>query len=246
MAIRRAARPEHHFTQIRNDVLRDPRLSYRARGLLAVILSHSDDWTTSAESLARQGQEGRDAIRTALTELEDAGYLKREKTQDERGRWATHAVVYDVPQGAVQPTLDSTGDGFPGVGFPAVGFPGPIKNTIKNTSPNGEAATAAGDSGAKAPAPADVVAKDVYDHAKGMVKYMAVRTVATRALKLDGQTPESIAGAMKSVYDAGRPVTLETVGQHLAGNTGSGKWSRAAKQDLAAHADYWAQPGATF
>lgn len=247
MAIRRAARPEHHFTQIRNDVLRDPRLSYRARGLLAVILSHSDDWTTSAEALARAGSEGRDAIRTALSELEDAGYLKREKHQDERGRWSTQAVVYDAPQGPVQATLDSTDDGFPGVGFPAVGFPGANKNTNKNTSPNGEAGKPAPTAKAKAPAPADVVARAVYDHAQGMVNYQAVRGVAVKALKLEGQTPETVTAAMLTAREAGKPLTADVV-DHVLKNGGvrSGKWNPAARADLTAHADHWATPGAQF
>lgn len=251
MAIRRAARPESHFTQIRNDVLRDARLSYRARGILAVILSNADDWTTSSEALARQGAEGRDAVRTALTELETAGYLRREKRQGENGQWSTQAVIYDQPQAAVQPPL--TDDGFSGVGFPAtddgkpgVGFPGPNKNTNKNTSPYGGAAAAAAPVEPKPKAPADVVATEVYEHAAGMVKYMAVRQIALRALKLDGQTPETVAAAMIAVHGMGKPVTLETVGQFLRGTTGgSGKWTAAAKADVNAHADHWSS-GAGF
>jgi hypothetical protein len=96
--IRRAARPTHDFTIIRNDVLRDSRLSYRARGILAAILSRPDNWTIRSEQLAREGGEGRDAIRTALKELRDFGYLRSVSYQDaETGRFHTDQVVFDYP-----------------------------------------------------------------------------------------------------------------------------------------------------
>lgn len=97
MTIVRAARPDRKFTILRNEVLQDERLSYRARGVLASILSRPDNWRCSAWDLARDGSEGRRAILTALTELEDAGYLRRSKRQDEAGRWCTESVVYDRP-----------------------------------------------------------------------------------------------------------------------------------------------------
>lgn len=100
MTIIRAPRPTMHFTVIANDVLRDERLSYRARGVLVSILSRPDNWRTDATMLAREGVEGRDAILTALKELEEAGYILRKKMQDKRGRWATTTLVFDTPQAA--------------------------------------------------------------------------------------------------------------------------------------------------
>jgi hypothetical protein len=57
-----------------------------------------DNWRTSAETLARQGLEGRDAIRAAINELIRAGYARRVKAQDDRGRYTTELHFYDTPK----------------------------------------------------------------------------------------------------------------------------------------------------
>lgn len=74
------------FTQLPNAWVRDKRLSYKARGLLAELMSHAVGFEVSRERLARNGQDGDRAIRTAIQELEDAGYLERSQTRHEDGR----------------------------------------------------------------------------------------------------------------------------------------------------------------
>lgn len=219
MAIYRAPRPDNHFTQVRNDVLRDDRLSFRARGILAAVLSYPDDWQTTSEALARSGAEGRDAIRTALTELETCGYLRRVKRQDERGRWSTQAVIYDTPDAppvSVQEDLfsgTSTDDGIPGVGSPVIGKPGPTRTLSTNTSPDGEGDDSA--EGAKGKAPADQVAAAVYEAMDKMGNYMALRSVAGKALKA-GHSQEAVQVAMLGLLNASKPLTGQTLYQALS------------------------------
>lgn len=99
MILHRAKRQARNFTIIGNDLLRDPDLSYRARGVLACILSYPDEYRIDSMTLARAGGEGRDAIRTALSELESAGYLVRERSNDPvTGRWVSRITVYDERQ----------------------------------------------------------------------------------------------------------------------------------------------------
>jgi biotin operon repressor len=100
-----------------NAVIRDSRLSYRARGVLLEILSRPDNWRVSGDSLARSGKEGRDAILTALKELRDCGYIRMVKIRKEDGTFETTNYVYDSPQDVApspeNPTTDSVEPPYP-------------------------------------------------------------------------------------------------------------------------------------
>jgi hypothetical protein len=64
---------------------------------------------------------------TALTELEDFGYLKRVKKQDEAGKWSTCTYVYDMPVDKSVDNSSKSGDKkatevrLPNVGKPNAG-----------------------------------------------------------------------------------------------------------------------------
>jgi len=73
---------DDHFTQIPNAWLRDNRLTLKARGLMSLLMSHRAGWSLSINTLADQNQEGKDAIRSAIAELERFGYLEREQSHD--------------------------------------------------------------------------------------------------------------------------------------------------------------------
>jgi hypothetical protein len=97
MSIRRASRKITNFTPIDNAALTDGRLSFRARGVLAYLLSMPADWRPRAEEIARQSVEGRDAIQRAMRELEALGYLERRRVQNELGHWSNEAVIHERP-----------------------------------------------------------------------------------------------------------------------------------------------------
>ena len=72
---------DDHFTQIPNSWLRDTRLSLKAIGLLSQIMSHSPGWNMSVRALAKSNGTGIGTIKSAVTELETHGYLRRSETQ---------------------------------------------------------------------------------------------------------------------------------------------------------------------
>lgn len=78
---------DDQFAQIPNAWLRDSRLSLKAIGLLAQIMTHVPGWNMSINSLAARNNVGKDQIRTAIAELEEFGYLTREQSREE-GKFA--------------------------------------------------------------------------------------------------------------------------------------------------------------
>ena len=99
------SRPESGFVQIPNETVRDPRLSYLARGVLAEILSRPDDWRETADSIWHRARnergkagESRAIMRAAFTELAEAGYLHRQVRSRGRNALATDLHVFDAAQ----------------------------------------------------------------------------------------------------------------------------------------------------
>lgn len=127
MTIIRGPRPNQSFTVVDNAILTNHRLTWKARGLLVYLLSKPDHWRTSAARLAREAPDGRHAVRTALIELRDAGYLTTSRHQDAQGRWSTVTTIYDRP---VHDPVDNT-PSYPRteVRFSDVGKPDPLVTT---------------------------------------------------------------------------------------------------------------------
>ena len=108
MSIYRAPRPESNWTQIRNGIIDDHRITFKATAVLIYILSKPDNWRTSTRHLSTVKKEGIDAVRTAMTELECAGYVQRRRYQDETGKWQYDTLVYDIPQAVNKPVKNTS------------------------------------------------------------------------------------------------------------------------------------------
>lgn len=87
------------FTVMSNHHLRNPRLSLKAKGLMSLMLSLPEDWDYTTKGLAYICKDGIDAISTTLRELEEQGYLTRERIRMANGRLGTvEYTIHEQPQ----------------------------------------------------------------------------------------------------------------------------------------------------
>lgn len=120
------------FVQIDNIAVRNSRISLRARGALAYLLSQPDEFVLDTKAWAEENleleaaytpvqtrkdgtayqrdlREGRDAIRAALKELEAVGYITRQRTRYEDGTFGWMLIIDENALACGQP--ESTSDG---------------------------------------------------------------------------------------------------------------------------------------
>ncbi|MFE3606237.1 hypothetical protein [Streptomyces goshikiensis] len=101
---------EQQYTRVHNAVFRDPRMSFKAKGIFGLISTHRDGYGLSIESICACSTDGVAAVRTGLSELEAHGYLVREQerldgpTKEQpnakRGSWGrTEYYITDMPDG---------------------------------------------------------------------------------------------------------------------------------------------------
>ena len=92
MAVFRVERT-NNYTVMSNYHLRDKTISFKAKGLLSMMLSLPENWDYTLAGLARISLEGKDAIRAAVVELEKAGYVQRRQTTDKAGKFGSNEYI---------------------------------------------------------------------------------------------------------------------------------------------------------
>ena len=118
------------YTVMSNHHLRNKELSLKAKGLLSQMLSLPEDWDYTLTGLSLINRESIDAIRTAVWELEKAGYITRRQGRDEKGKMtAIEYTIYEQPQ---PPTLDCPVLENPTADKPILENPTPDKPTSEN------------------------------------------------------------------------------------------------------------------
>ena len=120
------------YTVMSNHHLRNTNLSLEAKGLLSLMLSLPENWDYTTKGLARICKDGVDSICAGVRELEEQGYVIRERVRNSNGQLgAIEYTILEQPRPPerekperenpvqVNPILDSPVLGKPEQGTPA-------------------------------------------------------------------------------------------------------------------------------
>lgn len=94
---------EKNYTVLDNTFIKDTRLSWKAKGLMTYLLSLPDDWTIHLSEIEKHASDGKSALRSAINELKEFGYLKAEQKR-ENNRFAE--MVYIIIENPDSPLTD--------------------------------------------------------------------------------------------------------------------------------------------
>lgn len=90
-----------NYSMMSNIPLRDARLSFGARGMLAFLLSQPDDWEVSTAHLIKSSPAGKTAVYSMINELVDLGYMTKVEYKGDGSKFA--GVAYDVHEESFKP-----------------------------------------------------------------------------------------------------------------------------------------------
>lgn len=119
------------YTMINNHLLKDKNLSWKAKGILAYLLSLPDDWEVYESELVNHATDGIDSLRNGVAELIDNNYIHRTRNRNKQGHFKGYKYsIHEVPT-KIKETKEDTRKAKE---FSGVSEKEPKKKVIKNTS----------------------------------------------------------------------------------------------------------------
>jgi len=95
----RTNKKEGNYFSLARTAAADPRLSFKAVGLHTYLMSKGNNWQAEEGDLIASHKEGRAAVRAAMQELIDFGYMTRFQVRDSSGRVVDWRIdTYESPE----------------------------------------------------------------------------------------------------------------------------------------------------
>ena len=114
------------YTVMANHHLRNTELSLKAKGLLSLMLSLPEEWDYTTKGLSRICKDGVDSICAGVRELEDHGYVVRERIRNPNGQLgAIEYTILEQPQEPKRekPERENPVQANPVLDYPVLGKP---------------------------------------------------------------------------------------------------------------------------
>jgi len=86
------------YTVISNNIFKNKKLSLKAKGLMSLLLSLSEDWDLNIEGLTKICKEGRRSIGSTINELIENKYIKRDVHRENGVIKSWTYTVYETPE----------------------------------------------------------------------------------------------------------------------------------------------------
>jgi hypothetical protein len=93
-----------NYVVMNRTALNDKKLSWKAKGIMAYMLSMPDDWVFYMNELTSHSTDGEKAFRSGLKELKDFGYVRRQPVRENNKIVGWETIVSEIPS----QTLDNT------------------------------------------------------------------------------------------------------------------------------------------
>jgi hypothetical protein len=177
-----------------------------------------------------KGSETAARVSEAISELHQAGLVHRYEARGDRllyiAFWESIQRI-DKPGKGRNPRPDGTFDYKESEIRESVANPpeplAPVTGEQGNrgTEEQGQKVPAQPPAGAASSDPAHEATVDAYERVGKAFKFVAVLAIAKWAVKERGVRPDALANALVGIYDMGKPITRQTVGQYLDGKLGA-------------------------
>lgn len=95
------------FTTVDNVVLNDTNLSWKAKGLFVYLWSQSDEWDFYESEVVKHSTDKIASLKSGLKELEQQGYLKRQRKRDDKGHLKENEWILSDNPMLENPMLDN-------------------------------------------------------------------------------------------------------------------------------------------
>ena len=76
---------DNPYVMINKEVINNPNLSFKAKGIFTYLMSKPDNWTCQVPDIIKHGTDGKASVYSAIKELRENGYMIKQPIRNDKG-----------------------------------------------------------------------------------------------------------------------------------------------------------------